>query len=312
MIWIAFGVSVVALLVLLVAMPFYFFSYALERKEPTDLSDPEQTAGTEYEVLTPEIAKGLAWAKAQKSELWTVESHDGLTLKGHFFQHPEQKGILLMFHGYHSSALQDFACALPYYYGLGYSMLVVHQRTHGLSEGKYITFGAKERYDVISWLEALVKRFGKQTPIFLDGISMGATTVMLAGSMKLPGNVRGIIADCGFTSPIEEFKHVLRLNFHLPAFPLIPLVQILAKRRADFIFDSVNTVDSMKNCRYPVLFVHGKADTFVPPYMTEQNHEACRTEKTMVLVENATHGASYLVDIKRCQKALKRFLDTYT
>ncbi len=309
--WIALGVAVFALLVILVAMPFYFFSYAILRKEPMDLSDPEQTKGTQYEAFSGEIAKAISWVKQQKIEQMSVTSYDGLILKGKWISNPDQKGILLMFHGYHSEAVQDFACALPFYYSLGYSMLLVDQRAHGDSEGKYITFGAKERYDVMTWCEALVKRFGRHEPIFLDGISMGATTVLLASELKLAGNVRGIIADCGFTSPIEEFRHVLRTQFRLPAFPLIPLVQIIAKHRAEFVFDSVNTLDSLTRCRYPVLFIHGKEDHFVPTYMTEENYAACKSKKTMHLIDGAAHGGSYLTDKERCEKALKEFLFTH-
>lgn len=309
-VWLLFGVAVAALLVMLIAMPFYFFSYALERKEPINLADPEQTKGTQYASLTSEIAQGVAWVKEQQKEDWWITSHDGLRLHGTYLPHPAPKGILLMFHGYHSEAIQDFACALPYYHSLGYSMLLADQRAHGQSEGKYITFGDRERQDVVSWLTELVSRLGKQFPIFLDGISMGATTVMLAGSMKLPGNVRGIIADCGFTSPIAEFKHVLRTQFRLPAYPLIPLVQILAKHRCSFLFDSVDTIESMKHLRYPIIFVHGKDDDFVPTEMTVQNYHACRSEKTILLVDGAAHGGSYLADRAGCQKALKRFLET--
>ena len=308
-VWIALGAAGMALLVMLVAMPFYFFSYALERKEAMLLSDEKQTKGTPYEPFSAAIAEGGAWMRQQSAEDWWVNSKDGLRLHGTFLSHPAAKGVLVLVHGYHSEAVQDFSCVLPYYYRMGYSMLLVDQRSHGRSEGKYITFGDREREDVVVWLTEVTARLGRRIPIFLDGISMGATTVMLAGALKLPGNVRGIIADSGFTSPKEEFGHVLKTTFRLPAYPLIPAVQVLAKKRCGFSFDSVNTVDAMANLRYPILFLHGKADEFVPFTMTERNYAACRSPKTMILVDGAPHGCGYLVDRARCQRALKRFLE---
>jgi len=305
------GVLLMILAVVFVALPQYFFSYALERTEPTDLSDAEQTKGTPYEPLTSEIKKGKQWFLAQEKEDLYITSRDGLRLHAYLLRQESPKGLLMLFHGYHSEAVQDFACVLPFYMSLGYDLLLCEQRSHGNSEGKYITFGDKESVDASLWVDEVVSRYGADMPIFLDGISMGATTVMLAGAMKLPGNVRGIIADCGFTSPVEEFRHVLKMQFGLPAFPLIPLVQVLAKRRCGFIFSSVNTIEAMRNLRYPILFVHGKDDHFVPTEMTVRNFEACKAEKTMILVDGAGHGGSYLADLPRCQRALKKFLEEH-
>ncbi len=310
---IALGVAGAATLLFGSAVPFYFFDYALLRKEPTDLSDPEQTRGTPYETCSAEIAKGLAWLKEQKKEDWFIRSKDGLRLHGTFLPAKDKpKGLILLCHGYHSAPEQDFSCVLPYYQSLGYHLLMIDHRCHGRSEGKYITFGDKERYDVVSWLEEVVRRYGRDLPIFLDGISMGATTVMLCSSMKLPGKVRGIIADCGFTTPIDEFTHVLKAQFHLPAFPLIPIVGKMAKKRADFDFKAVDTRKELASSRYPILFLHGKADSFVPCRMTEENYAACRGEKKLLLVDGADHGGSYLADQKACRSALVRFLHAHT
>lgn len=39
---------------------------------------------------------------------------------------------------------------------------------------------------------------------------MGAAAVLMASNLCLPMSVRGIVEDCGFTSPEEEFRHVLK------------------------------------------------------------------------------------------------------
>ena len=44
----------------------------------------------------------------------------------------------------------------------------------------------------------------KNKDIFLCGISMGCATTLMAAGLDLPDNVKGIIADCGFTSPWLE------------------------------------------------------------------------------------------------------------
>ena len=45
---------------------------------------------------------------------------------------------------------------------------------------------------------------------------MGAATVLMASSLDLPENTRGIVADCGFTTPWEIMAHVACLLYTSP------------------------------------------------------------------------------------------------
>ena len=186
----------------------------------------------------------------------------------------------------------------------------IDQRAHGLSEGKYITFGVKERFDCVRWAEYVHKRIGGD--IFLDGLSMGSTTVLMASGEKLPDSVRGIIADCGFTSPEEIMTKIMTVDLKIPKDPLFAPVAWMIKKRAGFAVNEYSTLDAMKKNRLPILFLHGKADKFVPYEMTVRAYEACRSEKELLLVENAGHGISYLVEPERCKAALEKFLRKYS
>ena len=53
-------------------------------------------------------------------------------------------------------------------------------------------------------------------------------------SLDLPDNVKGIIADCGFTSPWDIIKHVAKERFHLPPFPLMYMVDLISEVVAGF------------------------------------------------------------------------------
>jgi fermentation-respiration switch protein FrsA (DUF1100 family) len=182
-------------------------------------------------------------------------------------------------------------------------MIVVDQRSHGSSDGKLISYGVKERYDVVSWVEYAKERFGNDVDIYLDGISMGASTVMMASDIIT--DVKGIIADCGYTSPKEIIIEVAK-SMHVPKLFVYP-VGLLARIFGGFDY-SYSTKISLAKTNIPVIFVHGLADDFVPSYMTEQNYEACSSNKTILLVENATHGYSFLVDEKGVKRALESFI----
>ena len=132
-------------------------------------------------------------ARASMSELpyeeVTTTSHDGLTLYGQLYRAERDEGrYLLCMHGYRSSPA-DFMCAVSFFLSLGYHVLLVHQRSHGKSEGKWITFGIKERYDCLSWCHHLIYSYGEDIRIVLDGLSMGATSVLMASALDLPKNV---------------------------------------------------------------------------------------------------------------------------
>ncbi|MFR7743588.1 MAG: hypothetical protein ACLU3I_10065 [Acutalibacteraceae bacterium] len=86
------------------------------------------------------------------------------------------------------------------------------RRAHGQSEGVYITFGIHERRDAATWAQYAAMHFGPDHPLFLGGLSMGATTVLLASALELPPSVRGVIADCGFSSPEAIMRSVLQAH----------------------------------------------------------------------------------------------------
>ena len=156
--------------------------------------------GSPYMPYKDFILKGQAFFSKDCKEEVSVKSYDNFNLTGLLFMGENKKKFVLHFHGYKASYLIDFTSAQAYY-AKGYSCLAVNQRAHGSSEGKYITFGVKERYDVVSWVNYLVSRFGSDIEIVLGGVSMGAATLMMSTELNLSKNVVGMICDSGFISP---------------------------------------------------------------------------------------------------------------
>ncbi|MBR5188465.1 MAG: alpha/beta hydrolase, partial [Clostridia bacterium] len=218
-------------------------------------------------------------------------------------------GVILLMHGYRSSGLNDFNLVFPYYQKLGYHLIIPDQRACGRSEGKYITLGIKERFDCQAWANFAAKEFGEDIPLILDGISMGSSTVMMASALPLPKNVSGIVADCGFTSPDEVVRAVLKAT-HIPTFPNLFLARMLARTLAKFDFTDASSIDAMKQCHYPIIFIHGKKDDFVPYEMSVRNFEACASEhKKFFSDDNAGHGMCYLERREELQQELENFLN---
>ena len=250
---------------------------------------------------------GIAWYRAREKETVTAVSFDGLRLTADWLTADgPSRGRVLLFHGYHGG-LEDFSASLRHYHELGFDLLIPDQRAHHRSEGRFIGFGVLERRDCQTWAEEADRRWGA-APTFLVGVSMGASTVLMASGYELPEDVRGIVADCGFTSPKAIVTNVLHRQLHLPMTPFYPVVNGLFRLLAGYGLSDDSTVTAMTRNRLPVLFVHGGADGFVPPEMTLQTYNACRAEKDLLLVSGAGHGRSYLVDMPGYQRKLDAFL----
>lgn len=238
-----------------------------------------------------------------------IEAKDGTTLAAKYYHVKNDAPLIIFFHGYRSGALRDGNGILLFARKMGYNALLVDQRGHGKSGGKTITFGIKERYDCLDWINYANRRFGRDTEIVLAGISMGASTVLMASDLGLPENVKGIMADCPYSSPKEILRAVMK-QMRFPVNVTYTTVKLGAKIFGGFDVEDYSAVEAMKNCKVPVLFIHGDADYFVPCEMSKNCYEACGSEeKKLVLVAGAAHGISYCVDGTLYEKELVDFLE---
>lgn len=293
------------LLLALAAAVLYFFRFAHRRID--NMTD--QLLSSDVRIAYHDMVEnGLAYIESQERETVSITSFDGWKLCGLYLPTENARATILCFHGYRSCGLQDFAPMPEFYHSLGLNVLIVDQRACGKSEGKYTTFGILERHDVLAWAQYVDQRL-PGLPILLDGLSMGAASVMLAADLPLPTSVRGIIADCGFTSPWEIIAHCGKQWFHIPAFPMVHLLSGLARLHFGGGYRSYSTLASLAGSNHPLLLLHGADDDFVPTYMSEQNFNAATGYKRKLIVPGAGHGMSYLVDQKRCQQELRDFVD---
>ena len=278
------------------------------RTKKNDGLETEMLQGKQYEPYEPVIKSGMEKAGKLPFQRIFIESRDGITLAGKYYHVKDGAPLILFFHGYRGSALRDGNGILLYAKEAGYNALLVDQRCHGKSGGKAITFGIKERYDCMDWIRYVNRRFGDTTPIVLAGISMGASTVLMAADLGLPVNVKGIMADCPYSAPKEILREVMK-QMKFPVNVTYTAVRLGAKIFGGFDIEEHSAIESMKNCYLPVLFIHGDEDYFVPCKMSEECFDACISEdKKRVVVPGAAHGMSYCVDGELYKKEMNEFL----
>ena len=308
MTWILCVAFLLCILVLLTAYICFFMAFYVPKHMPPDDDDYSIPKGKIYEPYRDEMVAWMKEVRAMPHEDMTITSFDGLTLFGRFYEYAPGAPIELMFHGYRGLADRDLCGGVQRCFKLGHSALIVDQRACGRSDGRIITFGVNEKKDCLSWLEFMQHRFGPDRKILLTGVSMGASTVLMAAGEDLPPNVVGVLADCGYSSAKEIIKKVIR-QIKLPANLLYPFVRLGAKIYGNFDLEETPPVEAVKKCKIPVIFFHGDTDDFVPCEMSKENYDACASRKKLVTVPNAGHGLSLLLDKDSYFSNMRAFFD---
>lgn len=281
------------------------------------------------------------WFLAQNPQLIQINSFDGLKLVAYNLPKENALGTIILMHGYHSEPFREYACLARYYYNLGYNVFLPYQRTHGNldgvhSEGEFITFGVKERYDLRDWILKANEIYGETNPLFLQGISMGCATTLMTLGFDLPSNIHGVIADCGFTTPYEIIWKVLTEDKKIPTAKLIIQIgNFLTNKIAGFDMNEYSTYEALAKNRsrenqIPILFIHGNKDEYVPFEMSKKNFGSCLVSFTNIAegavvpipnpqadkysfyeVQNSPHAIENFIDREQYEKRVADFLDSH-
>lgn len=280
---------------------------AIGRKTPKIISGKRTTIAGEALVhrMMPELEEGTKYLEDCGCETVETVSHDGLRLVGHWYCPENPKRVIVAMHGWRSSWKKDFAVIAKFWHDSGCAVLYAEQRGQGESGGEYMGFGLLERYDCLEWIKWVNEHVS--LPVYLAGVSMGASTVLMTTGFDLPENVRGVIADCGYTSPKAIWKHVVENNLHMPYGVYSSGVDDACRKKLQYASDEYSCIQALKSCTVPVLFAHGTDDKFVPVEMTFENYKACDSEKRLFIVPGAEHGMSYMTDKKGYERSLKEF-----
>ena len=304
--YIALGVIVLCFGVLLIAYLCYRRVFYSPKRTPLGPDEYEIPPGEIYEQYREEMIGWMKEARAIPHEKVSTKSFDGLTLCGKYYEYEKGAPIELLFHGYEGNAERDLCGGVQRCFSLGRNAILVDQRGSGDSEGHVISFGINERRDCHYWVSFMVEHFGPEAKILLTGISMGASTVLMAAGEELPTNVIGVLSDCGYTSAKEIICKVIR-QMKLPAKVCYPFVRLGARLFGHFDLEETSPVEALKKCKLPVFFTHGDADTFVPCRMSQEMYEGYTGEKYLYLAPGAAHGLAFPVDEERYIKALGEF-----
>lgn len=267
----------------------------------------------EKQKYADEYWRYVDWFRHTEKEQWTFVPDDGDGQMSAYFI-PAANGrkdkAVIISHGYKGNG-ETMANYAQMFHELGFNVLLPDDRAHGQSAGKYINFGWLDRLDYQEWLRRLIARLGDQTRVVLFGVSMGGATVEMMSGEKLPPQVKCIIADCGYSSIHEELAYLLKKQYHLPEYPIYPLVSTINRHRLGFYLGDVSSKEQLAKNKLPIFFIHGAKDTYVPSRMAWENYRATRAPKQIWIVDNATHAESFWINPDDYRQHIVQFLKQY-
>ena len=237
-----------------------------------------------------------------------IESYDKLQLHSYVVSQNSNKWAIVV-HGYGGSG-KLMSDKSKYFYDMGYNVLIPDLRGHGKSEGDYIGMGWKDRLDIISWINFIIKE-NPNAEIVLHGTSMGAATVLMTSGENLPSNVKAIVADCAYTSAWDEFSYQLETYLKVPSSYILNVTNMVTKLKAGYSLKEASALECVKKATVPILYIHGDKDKFVPYSMMDKLYDATNSPKEKLTIEGGEHANSDLVSPFLYWLTVEDFLNQY-
>ena len=289
------AIIIAVLLIVTAAFAFFGAGYSLNIRRQT-LEEARTWQENHYD---------LSWYDPLEKTDYTVTSYDGYVLHAQYLQNPDQSSkYIIISHGYSDNRFGALKYA-KMYLDFGFNVIVYDLRGHGLNEQTFCTYSARERKDLLAMIQDSRQRWPDMTLFGLHGESLGAATSIAVLEDKPP--VDFVVADCGFSEIVNVLKNGMQA-MHLPDF-LTEIMSIGAKVRFGYSYNDMRPIDSLKDNRIPILFIHGGSDSFVLPENSEKMKEATQGYAELHLIPNVDHAMSIISEPDRYREIVSAFLE---
>ena len=193
----------------------------------------------------------------------------------------------------------------------GWNVLIYDHTRCGESQGRFTTMGYYESEDLIDVLDEVERRFYKGCKIATLGESMGAATVLL--HMAKDKRVAFTIADCPYASLENQLTYRLKVQFHLPAFPILPIASWYIHHKVGLYVSEISPMDRIKEAggveKIPLLLIHGLEDDYIPYQESERIRDVKKGTVVFYLCKGAKHAKSWITDPAEYDRVVGNFLE---
>ncbi len=218
----------------------------------------------------------------------TLKTAEGIPLSCWFIPASSSpRATIVYLHGVGESKIAALPMA-KLLHDRGFHVFAYDARRHGDSGGTFCTYGFYEKHDasmIITWLYGRSDR--TVGPVGLFGASMGAAVALQAAA--LDDRIRAVAAESGFASLRSVFDEYQKRMIKLPWHYLRNIVIKRSELMAHFKANAVSPLEAVRSLHIPILLLHGKADTTIPPSYSEQVYASANPPKELWLVPGARH-----------------------
>ena len=254
---------------------------------------------------------GLEWGKQYEAYKRPVEiDSDGFHLVGEYFDFGGTSAVLIVA-GRTECLLYSYYFAEPFRKA-GRNVLVIDNRSHGLSEGRVSSLGHKEYRDLLAWSRLLHDELGNETVLF-HGVCIGASAALFAlTSPDCPAYLEGMIADGMYYNFYKSFENHMKADRpHTVRFPVMQVVMLWIRlfSGADVVFDG--PFKRIKSLNKPILFLYSQEDTYSTPDQAEYLYAHCHAPKKLVWFDHGAHSRIRINDTEGYDAVVGEFLGEF-
>ena len=256
-----------------------------------------------YDTITT-VHKSLEQIKTFPHETVSILSHDNLNLFGIYYENNSDVTVISV-HGYTSHAEREFAFPGLFYKSLGYNVLIPYQRAHGLSEGKYLSFGPFEHIDMLNWVKFInnKKPNGK---IIIHGLSMGGGIVLNLCDKEME-NVKCLISDAPSGGVDMFLRNVSNEVFKKSSDKVYK--HLLKRYQKEFNINPLDyeIMEFVKNNKYPLLLSAGSNEHLEEFFSLIKSNSPSIVEE--IILPGCNHGNGMYKQTKMYQEKIKDFIN---
>lgn len=238
----------------------------------------------------------------------TFKTVDNLLLNAWYVAPIREDGASILFiHGLAGNKAQ-FLPEAEFFAAMGYGILLLELRAHGISEGDLTGLSILETQDVEAAFDFLIHQESVNPErIALYGHSMGGATAIRSAPLV---DIRVLLLDAPFADLRETIRGDIEY-YGAPALFFPELILNFTSSRSGLDYDLINPLDIMDKIDVPIFLMHGTNDNQVPLEQAYWLYEAANEPKVLHIVEGAGHGNAYETDPEAYQALMIPFLERY-
>lgn len=211
-------------------------------------------------------------------------SRSGAMLRGWYIDGSPHAGAVVLLHGVHANRLAMLGRA-RLLASAGYSVLLFDFQSHGESEGDAITFGYRERLDVLAAV-AYLRAVAPGNRIGVVGVSMGGAATLLAAREL---HIDALVIEQVYPTIEEALDDRLRLHLGPAGALLSPMLEREMELHLGLDVAQLRPIDHIRDVHVPLLILAGDADRHTTLAQSRMLFAAASEPKQLWIVPGAGH-----------------------